>query len=119
MAFATLPPRLRTDGSSLLNLSRSLGGSIGISVVVTLAARGVQTSHADLAAHITPSATSAVDLSSVARFQQFGEAGLAMIDGEINRQAAMIAYINDFWLMGWLCLAPLPLVLLMRKPKRG
>ena len=38
-AFATLPPQLRTDGSSLLNLTRSVGSSIGISIMMTLLSR--------------------------------------------------------------------------------
>src|SRR6185312_3574235 len=38
-AFATLPPHLRTDGSSLLNLTRNIGSSVGISVAMTLLAR--------------------------------------------------------------------------------
>ena len=44
-----------------------------------------------------------------------GRAGLTLIDAEVNRQAAMIAYLNDFYLMMWLSLAAVPLVLLMRK----
>ena len=40
-AFATLPPRLRTDGSSLLNLFRSVGSSIGISVATVELARNI------------------------------------------------------------------------------
>ena len=38
-----------------------------------------------------------------------------MIDAEVNRQAAMIAYIDDFYLMMWMALAAIPLVFLMRK----
>ena len=52
------------------------------------------------------------------RFQQYGAAGLAVIDAEVNRQAAMIAYLNDFYLMMWLSLAAVPLVLLMRSTPR-
>jgi DHA2 family multidrug resistance protein len=114
-AFATLPPRLRTDGSSLLNLTRSVGSSIGISVMVTLLSRNTQTSHSDLAAHVTPAITGSLDLSSLDRFAQYGEAGLGMLDAMVTRQAAMIAYIDDYWLMMWLSLASVPLVLLMRK----
>jgi hypothetical protein len=33
----------------------------------------------------------------------------------VNRQAAMIAYIDDFWLMTWLTLAAAPLVVFMKK----
>ncbi len=114
-AFATLPPRLRTDGSSLLNLTRSVGSSIGISVMMTLLSRNTQSIHADLAGHVTPAITGAIDLSSLDRFQQYGEAGLQMLDLMVIRQALMVAYIDDFWLMMWLSIAALPMVLLMRR----
>ena len=39
-----------------------------------------------------------------------------MIDAEVNRQAAMIAYVNDFYLMMWMTLAVVPFVFLMRRP---
>jgi DHA2 family multidrug resistance protein len=117
-AFATLPPRLRTDGSSLLNLTRSVGSSVGISVMITLLSRNTQTSHSDLAGHVTPAITSMVDLSSFERFQQYGETALGMLDLEVTRQAAMIAYVDDYWLMMWLSLASVPLVLIMRGSPR-
>ncbi len=39
-----------------------------------------------------------------------------MIDAEVNRQAAMIAYLNDFWLMAIVTAISVPLVLLLQKP---
>jgi DHA2 family multidrug resistance protein len=115
-AFATLSPAMRTDGSSLLNLSRSIGSSIGISVVTALLARNLQVSNADLGAHVNASLTDVVDFSTIDRFQTAGEAVLRMVDLEVNRQAAMIAYVDDFYLMMWLSFAAVPLVALMRKP---
>jgi DHA2 family multidrug resistance protein len=44
-------------------------------------------------------------------------AALAMADAEINRQAAFIAYLDDFWLMMWVTFAAIPLVLLLRPAK--
>ncbi len=117
-AFTTLLPQLRTDGSSLLNLMRSVGSSVGISIVMTVATRGMQRNHEELAAHITPGLSSSMDISALDRFQQYGEAALTMADLEVNRQAAMIAYLNDFELMKWVCLAAVPMVLLMRKGQR-
>ena len=114
-AFSTLSAQLRTDGASLLNLCRSIGSSIGIAVTTTLAARSVQVSHQDLAGHVTASASGMVDVSASQRFQAVGETALRMLDLEINRQAAMIAYINDFWLMMWLAVAAVPLALLLRR----
>ncbi|MDZ3832473.1 MAG: MDR family MFS transporter [Sphingopyxis sp.] len=117
IAFATIPPQYRTDGSSLLNLFRSIGASVGISIVTTQLASNIQTSHADLVTHVTNSSTSLVDASTADRFGTAGDVAMAMVDAEINRQAAMIAYINDFWAMMWVTLAAVPLVLLLRPPR--
>ena len=114
-AFATLSARLRTDGSGLLNLSRSMGASIGISIVTVLLARNLQAGHQELASHVTGSVTAMVDVSTIDRLQSLGATVMSMVDLEVNRQAAMIAYIDDFYAMMWMSFAALPLVLLMRK----
>jgi DHA2 family multidrug resistance protein len=44
---------------------------------------------------------------------------MAMLDAEINRQALMIAYLDDFWLMMWVTVLVCPLVLLMRPVRRA
>jgi DHA2 family multidrug resistance protein len=92
-----------------------VGSSIGISVMMTLLSRNTQTSHSDLAAHVTPALTSMLDLSSLERFNQYGQAGLGVLDAMVTRQAAMVAYVDDFWLMMWLSIAAVPMVLIMRK----
>jgi MFS transporter, DHA2 family, multidrug resistance protein len=117
-AFATLHPRLRTDGSSLLNLFRSLGASAGISMMTVLLARNIQTSHADVGQNVTAATGSIIDFSAVDRYQMAGDTAMALLDLEVNRQAAMIAYVDDFWLMMWITLAAAPLALLMRKNKQ-
>ena len=115
-AFATLPPRLRTDASSLMNLFRSIGSSLGISVLTAILAYNLQASHADLAAHINAGTGSVVDLGEVARLQPVGDAVISFVNGMINRQAALIAYIDDFHVMMILTLCTAPLVLFIRKP---
>lgn len=117
ITFATLPPQYRTDASSLVNLIRSIGSSVGISIVAALLARNVQVSHADLAAHVTEFSLP-VDPNTALLMGPAGDAAMAMLNGEINRQAAMIAYINNFHFMMWLTILILPLVLLLRKPAR-
>ena len=59
-----------------------------------------------------------IDVSTVDRYQNLGEVALRMLDLEANRQAAMIAYIDDFWMMMWITLAAVPLAFIMRKPER-
>ncbi len=116
-AFATLSPAMRTDGSSLLNLFRSLGASAGISWMTVLLARNIQMSHADLGSHVTAATGSVVDFSTIDRFQALGDTAITLLDAEVNRQAAMIAYVDDFWLMMWITLAAAPLAFLMRGNK--
>jgi DHA2 family multidrug resistance protein len=117
LAFASLAPSFRTTGASLLNLSRNIGGSVGISVVTSLLARNLQVSHSDLASHVTASTLPLIDPSVIQRFGQLGDGAAAMLNLEINRQALMIAYLDDFHAMMLLTLAALPLVWLLRKPK--
>ena len=119
MAFATIAPEYRTDGSSLLNLFRSLGASVGISIVTTLLGTNSQTSHADLAQHITAGSTSLIDASTADRFGVAGDTAMAIVNAEITRQAMMVAYIDDFWLMMWITAAAVPLVLLLRPSRPG
>ncbi|MEC8179872.1 MAG: EmrB/QacA family drug resistance transporter, partial [Pseudomonadota bacterium] len=93
----------------------SIGASVGISITTVLLARNIQTAHTDLGSHVTSSTIDAIDISTVDRYQSLGQTVLSMVDLEVNRQAAMIAYIDDFYLMMWLALAAIPMVFLMRK----
>jgi len=120
LAFETLLPRLRTTAAALLNLSRNIGGSIGISVVSTQLVRMTQVSHADLAQNITqqtiPTANPEI-LQTVAPVA--GPAALAFINAEVTRQALFIAYLDDFKLMMIVTFAVLPLLLLMKRGNRA
>lgn len=109
IAFATLDPQFRTTGTSLFNLSRSMGGSIGISIMSALLARNLQISHSDLATHIT-----IYSLPQVERIFRGIGGSIALLDAQINQQAQMVAYIDDFRLMALLALCALPLLLLLR-----
>ena len=43
---------------------------------------------------------------------------MAALNAEVTRQAAMVAYIDDFKLMMLIALASLPLLLLLREARR-
>lgn len=118
IAFSTLAARYRTDGTTMMTLFRNLGSSFGISAIVTILSQNIQTSHSDIAANVTSSSLPTVDPISVAAI--FGDTGaslLAMLDGEVNRQAAMVAYLDNFYLLFWLVLLFVPLSWLLKKPK--
>jgi MFS transporter, DHA2 family, multidrug resistance protein len=105
-AFATLMPALRNEGTAIFSLSRNIGSSIGISVVETLLTRNTQIMHSALGEHITPYMSGQPQPSASV---------LAALNATVTKQATMIAYNNDFQLMLFLCLASIPLIVLLRK----
>src|SRR5690606_33588078 len=113
-AFATLPPHLRTDASSLMNLFRSIGSSLGVAVLTAILSYNIQSAHTDLGANFTSGTFAKIDLSALDRFQAYGGAVLAIADAEVNRQGAIIAYTDDFRAMMWLAWLIVPLVLLIK-----
>lgn len=120
VAFGTLPAHYRTDGTTLMTLARNIGSSFGISVIVTTLARNIQTSHADIAGNVTSFNVPAIDPSSAAAiFGTAGQGALMMLDGEVNRQAAMVAYLDNFYMLFWTVLFIAPLSLLAKKAKPG
>ncbi len=116
LAFATLAPRDRPDGTGVFTLMRSLGSSVGISVMQALWTSNTQVVHSSLAAHIDPS-DPVTRAALPPGFNLSGGAGLEALNGEITRQAAMVAYVDDFRLMMLITLGVMPLLLFMRTPK--
>ena len=117
VTFTTLPPELRTEGTSIFSLLRNLGSSIGISVTAALLISNTQANHASIAALVTPF-NRALYHGAVAKFwNPLTAQGVTALNNEVTRQAATIAYIDDFKLMMVLSLIALPLVLLLRKPR--
>jgi MFS transporter, DHA2 family, multidrug resistance protein len=116
--FATLNPDMRAQGTALFSLVRNIGSSIGISLVQTLLVRNTVIAHASLAERVT-SANSAWNNPAIAKaYDMSTRGGAAFLDSAVTQQAAMIAYIDDFWLMLFLTLAVTPLLLLIRPPGR-
>ena len=116
IAFATLPADLRTDAAGFFQLLRNLGGSIGVSLSVGVLARQMQVSHADIGGALTPFATPWADGGVASVMGNSGEMVTAMLDGVVNSQAAMIAYIDVFYMLFWVTVAMMPMVLLLKKP---
>ena len=111
VAFATLPPRFRTDATALFSLTRNIGSSIGISAVTVFLTRNIQINHAELSTFINPFNQQLTNI-----MPQQSNQMLEVMDNLVNQQAAMISYNNDFKLMMLVTLAAIPLTLLLRKP---
>jgi DHA2 family multidrug resistance protein len=118
LAFETLSSRFRTTGAALLNLSRNIGGSVGISVVTAQLVRMTQVAHADIASHVTANSIPTADPTLLQTIAPQGPVILSILNGEVTRQALFIAYLDDFKLMMIVTFAVLPLLLLMKRGRK-
>jgi DHA2 family multidrug resistance protein len=115
--FATLSPEMRAQGTSIYSLVRNIGSSIGISLVQTLLVRNTVIAHSSLSERVTAGSSAWHNPAVAAAFDVHVPAAAALLDGAVNQQAAMIAYIDDFWFMLFLTLLVIPLLLLIRPPR--
>ena len=118
ISFATLAPRYRNEGTAIYSLVRSIGSSVGISLVITYLAQQTQANHAALAGYIDPLRLAVSQAVETGTVNLSTTQGLMAIDAEVMRQAATLAYLQDFRLMMWITLSALPLILLLRPVKR-
>jgi DHA2 family multidrug resistance protein len=116
VAYSTLPMAKRTEAAGIFSLMRNIGSSVGISIVMTLLSRNTQINHAEIASRLTPYGDNAQQLHEL--IGRNAASGLAMLNGEVTRQASGIAFLNDFWLMMVMTAGAIPLLLLL-KPVRS
>jgi DHA2 family multidrug resistance protein len=114
LAYSTLPDTIRTDATAIFALVRSFSASVTIAIGGALVARNLQISHADLGAHVTAQTLPVLDQRIIEQLGRAGGTIAALVDAEINRQALMIAYLNDFRVMMWAALLVIPLLIAFR-----
>jgi DHA2 family multidrug resistance protein len=113
VAFATLPNHLRTGATAITTLTRNIGSSIGISMVIANLTSKTTEMHARLTEQVTPF-NNAMQMPDVAsNLNVHTDMGRAMLDAIVTQQAAMLAYINDFKLLMILTLAVIPMILII------
>ncbi|MGA8759184.1 MAG: DHA2 family efflux MFS transporter permease subunit [Stellaceae bacterium] len=118
LALSGLPHHILTQGTALRALMRMLGGSIGIAILEAELTQNTQIVHSRLMEHLRPDNPLAQAPLLPAPFSLTNPAGIAALNQEVTRQAAMISYLDDFMLMLLVILASLPLLLLVRAPRR-
>ncbi len=119
LAFATLNPMLRADGAGFFALVRNLGQSVGVSIMQSMFIRNSDVVHARLTETVRADNPLAQSPFLQAPFSLTNPLGLTALNGEVDRQAAMVAYIDVFHLMGIATLIMIPLVMLLQKPSMG
>ncbi len=117
ISFTTLAPHLRGDATAVQSLCRNIGSAIGISVTAFTLARGIQSSHAGLAADLTP--FNRLLQGNAHLIDPAHTQGALILDQMVNRQALIIAYNNDFLMMSMVTIPAMAMLLLLRKRKQG
>ena len=120
-----IPREKTTQTSALINLSRNLGGSVGISVVVTLLSRYGQEHQNVLSAHtdsLSPAYRHTIDAMVAMLVRHGADLNLALhqaqtqVYASLQAQATMLAFMDNFRLLATIFLMISPLALLMRRP---
>jgi MFS transporter, DHA2 family, multidrug resistance protein len=127
-AFAYVPREKTNMGTGIINLARNVGASVGIATVTTLLERRTQFHMAQLGEHansyspayhnmvasLTSAYTAAGSSAANAAVRAQGT-----VYGIIQRQAAMLSFLDDFKLLGVVFFAIIPIFFLMKRPKMG
>ncbi|EEF57579.1 DHA2 family efflux MFS transporter permease subunit [Pedosphaera parvula] len=120
-----LEQHLIGNATGIFNLMRNLGGSFGISAVQTLIARRAQIHQALMVHNLTPYDPAFVQalqgaqaaLSAHASPVDAQHQALGLINNMLQQQASLWAFVDNFRIFGFLCLACIPLVFLFKKVK--
>jgi DHA2 family multidrug resistance protein len=128
IAYVGIPKEKSNQVSSILNLARNLGGSVGISLATTMVARQSQVHQTHLVAHATPfdpafrAALDQITQHLVAQGTATADAtrrAYGVIYGTIGRQATTLAYIDTLWIFAVASAVMTALVLFLRKNQPG
>ncbi len=124
--MAELKPSQLAQGTGMFNLTRQLGGSLGIAISATLLSRFTAQSRALLAEHVVigdPTTLARVDgithaligkgMNALSAKQQ----ALMIIDRQLQGQSSVLAFSKLYLLSGIALLVSLPLLLLFRSGK--
>jgi DHA2 family multidrug resistance protein len=109
VAFSTLDPTLRPEGTGLFNLSRVYGSTLGVAIVQLFFFNNTQAMHMALASNLTPYRAAAHSVPTSLQ-------ALAGLNEMITGQAAFIAVVDQFKILMFAMLVVSPLVVFLRKP---
>jgi MFS transporter, DHA2 family, multidrug resistance protein len=127
-AFAFVPREKTNMGTGIINLARNIGASVGIATVTTLLQRRTQFHQARLMEHVntmnlafqskfhamTAAFTSGGSGSAGASSQAYGA-----IYNNVQRQAVMLAFIDNFHLLGIVFFIVIPVLMILKRPPKG
>ena len=130
LSMARISAEKMGNATSIFNLMRNIGGSIGIAIMTTFLARRTQLHQNHLIANIRPGDLKALQLLQGLRANFYAHGAdavtasrkaLGAIYGLVQQHAAMLAFVEAFWIMGVLFVFMIPFLPLLQysKPVRS
>lgn len=126
MAFSFVPPAKTNNATGFINLARNIGASTGISFVTTMLDRRAQFHQARLVPNINPmnhgyqAALLRITHMLIAHGLDAAHAAIMarqLIYAQLQRQAMMLSFVDNFWVMSMISLSVIPLMFLMKAAK--
>jgi DHA2 family multidrug resistance protein len=125
LTLAAVAKEQMGNASALYNMVRTIGGGIGIALLIAFLSRGAQTHQAYLTAHIHPynqelaqrfMTMNSGAIPSLAGSGLPADTFLQLLYGEVQRQALLMSFVDDFRLIAIIFFLLTPVVFLMRRP---
>jgi MFS transporter, DHA2 family, multidrug resistance protein len=116
LAYDTLPREVAAEAAGLFNLTRTVGSSIGISVIATVLTNRTQFHWQDLGGYINSFNTNLQVWLNAHGMSLNDPVTAHQLANTLDRQASMLAFVDAFWFVTISFLLMLPLVLLLRRP---
>ena len=126
LTLAAVEKEQMGNASALYNMVRTIGGGIGIALLIAFLSQGAQTHQAYLTTHVHPynqelmqqfMAVNNGAIPSLAGSGLQAETFLQLVYGEVQRQAMLMAFVDDFRLIAIIFLLLTPVVFLMHRPQ--
>jgi DHA2 family multidrug resistance protein len=126
LAMSRISPEKMGNATSIFNLMRNIGGSVGIAIMTTFLARRAQVHQNHLVAKVTAGDAETMKMlhGLQANFYLHGadavtasRKALGAIYGMVQQHAAMLAFVEAFWIMGVVFLVMLPFLPLLQYSK--
>jgi DHA2 family multidrug resistance protein len=106
VSYIGLPPNRSNEASAIINLTRNLGGSIGVAFATLWLQYRTQFHTERLSEHITP-------------YSDLHGQSLAQLGHAVQTQASIMSYLDIFWVLGLIALTIWPVTLLLKGAPRG
>ena len=117
VTFATIERRLLPEGMAIFHLVRNIASSVHVSLSVALVVYFTTFNYAGLVEGVSWFNEMVRHPNTIGTWSLDNQTSMAALSGVIQRQAAMIGYINAFYFYAWTAFLVLPLIMLVKRPK--